>query len=270
MDANRPPYTVDAGSGREGCTDSREHREVGFRECEYEEMKPSEPFNVLSLRHVPADPESWRAAARIRLLVDGVDVVETIHPDSDSSLFHEMLIGPPETWPLRAGDEPRRVELSNDHCVTDCCGGVFVTVERCGGLVVWTWENTNDIRVPLPPDSHFDADRYDAELDRFAADRSWEEPVDTAARLLARELIALDWHRRWNCLPPPRGLGVSVGSRDEEACVTMRFRVEDSFLATAFRHYTMAVTGNEPVEDQVRRFAGRIDTSDPRSAAQPD
>ncbi|MFF5976994.1 hypothetical protein ACFY7C_36395 [Streptomyces sp. NPDC012769] len=131
--------------------------------------------------------------------------METIHPDSDSSLFHEMLIGPPETWPLRADGGPRRVELSNNYCDTGCCGGVFVTIERCGGLVAWAWENTDDIRVPLPPDSHFDADQYDAELDRFVADHSWEEPVDTAARLLARELVALDWYRRWNCLPPSWG-----------------------------------------------------------------
>ncbi|MFE5509638.1 hypothetical protein ACFQ9J_03335 [Streptomyces sp. NPDC056529] len=119
--------------------------------------------------------------------------------------------------------------------------------------------------MPLPPDSHFDADRYDAELERFAADHGWEEPVDTAARLLARELVTLDWHRRWNCPTPPWGFGVSVGDRGEKAHITMRFRVEDSLLATAFRHYTMFLTGNEPVEDQVRRFAERIDTSDPRS-----
>ncbi|MFD5326881.1 hypothetical protein [Streptomyces sp. NPDC127092] len=143
-----------------------------------------------------------------------------------------------------------------------------MTIERCGGLVVWTWENTDDIRVPLPSDSHFDADRYDAELDRFVADHSWEEPVDTAVRLLARELVALDWYQRWNCLPPSWGLGISVGDRGEKAHITMHFRVEDSVLATAYRRYTMAVTGNEPVEDQVRRFAERIDASDPRSAAQ--
>ncbi|MFD7324785.1 hypothetical protein ACFV9D_27465 [Streptomyces sp. NPDC059875] len=132
-----------------------------------------------------------------------------------------------------------------------------------------TWRRRTPWPRALPPDSHFDADRYDAELDRLVADHSWEEPVDTAVRLLARELVALDWYQRWNCLPPPWGLGVSVGDRGEKAHITMRFRVEDSFLATAFRRYTMAVTGNEPVEDQVRRFAERIDTSDPRSAAQP-
>ncbi|GAV41083.1 hypothetical protein [Streptomyces acidiscabies] len=191
--------------------------------------------------------------------VDGVDVVEAIHPDSDSSLLHEMMIGPPETWPLRADAEPRRVELSNNFCETGCCGGVFVTIQRCGGLVVWTWENTDDdSRVPLPQDSRFDADRYDAELDRFVADHDWEEPVDAAARLLARELVALDWHRRWNCLPPPWSLGVSVGGRGEEAHVTMEF------VVTGLRSYTLSVTGNEPVEDQVRRFVERIDASDPR------
>ncbi|MFJ3784686.1 hypothetical protein [Streptomyces sp. NPDC090093] len=115
------------------------------------------------------------------MAVDGVDVVEAIHPGSDASLHREMLAGPPGTWPLRAGAEPRRFELSNNHCVTDCCGGVFVTVERRGGLVVWTWENTDDIRVRLPPDSHFDADRYDTELDRFAAAHGGEEPLEGTA-----------------------------------------------------------------------------------------
>ncbi|MEU2548525.1 hypothetical protein ABZ618_24305 [Streptomyces roseolus] len=124
--------------------------------------------------------------------------------------------------------------------------------------------------MPLPPDCHFDADRYDAEPARFAADHSWEEPVDTAARLLARELAALDWYRRWNCLPPPWGLGFPVAGRGEKARVTMRFRAEDAFLATAYRRFTLPVTGNEPVEDQVRRFVGRIDTSDPRSTAPSD
>ncbi|WP_050369961.1 hypothetical protein [Streptomyces acidiscabies] len=123
---------------------------------------------------------------------------------------------------------------------------------------MWTWENTDDSRVPLPPDSHFDADRYDAELDRFVADRGWEEPVDAAARLLARELVALDWHRRWDYLPPPWSFGVSVGGRGEKAHVTVEF------VATNLRSYTLSVTGNEPVEDQVRLFVERIDASDPR------
>lgn len=74
----------------------------------------------------------------------------------------------------------------------------------------------------------------------------------------ARELVALDWHRRWNCLPPPWSLGVSVGGRGEEAHVTMEF------VVTNLRSYTLPVTGNEPVEDQVRRFVERIDASDPR------
>ncbi|WP_326586209.1 hypothetical protein [Streptomyces sp. NBC_01294] len=97
--------------------------------------------------------------------------------------------GPAEGWPFAASDEPRRVELSNNGCVTSCCGGIFVTIRRQGDRVLWTsWENTHDNRIPFPTDLHFDAAQYDAELARAGADVSWEEPVDTAARLLAQEL----------------------------------------------------------------------------------
>lgn len=55
--------------------------------------------------------------------------------------------------------------------------------------MLWTsWENTHDNRVPVPTDPHFDAAQYDAELARASADVSWEQPVDTSARLLVREL----------------------------------------------------------------------------------
>lgn len=55
--------------------------------------------------------------------------------------------------------------------------------------MLWTsWENTHDNRVPVPTDLHFDAAQYDAELARASADVSWEQPVDTTARLLVREL----------------------------------------------------------------------------------
>ncbi|ARE76763.1 hypothetical protein B6R96_24800 [Streptomyces sp. Sge12] len=55
------------------------------------------------------------------------------------------------------------------------------------------------MRVPVPADVHFDAAQYDAELVRAAANVSWEEPVDSIARLLALELAEADCFERWDC-----------------------------------------------------------------------
>ncbi|MEU5323889.1 hypothetical protein AB0G67_45220 [Streptomyces sp. NPDC021056] len=53
--------------------------------------------------------------------------------------------------------------------------------------MLWTgWKNTNDIRVPSPPEFRFDAAQYDAAqydaaLAAAADDVSWEDPVHTDA-----------------------------------------------------------------------------------------
>ncbi len=54
--------------------------------------------------------------------------------------------------------------------------------------MIWgAWENTSNITA-VPADFRFDSAQYEAELARAAADRSWEEPVDTVARLLEQTL----------------------------------------------------------------------------------
>ncbi len=63
-------------------------------------------------------------------------------------------------------------------------------MRREGDRVIWdAWENTSDVTA-LPADVCFSADQYEAELARAAADRSWEEPVDTIARLLEQTMRA--------------------------------------------------------------------------------
>ncbi|MFE3939049.1 hypothetical protein ACFXPJ_36170, partial [Streptomyces goshikiensis] len=148
------------------------------------------PLSSFGLRFaVPQRPHAMEQWAEVRPLADGRDLLAEIHPDGTSSCSSRHLLGPVGGWPFAASDEPRRVELSNNDCVTSCCGGIFVTIRRQGDRVLWTsWENTEDNRDPLPADLHFDAAQYDAELARAGSDVSWEGPVDTAARLLAQEL----------------------------------------------------------------------------------
>src|SRR4051812_24140082 len=94
------------------------------------DMEPFAPVSVLALQTVRPHPQALKKSAGIRPLIDGRDVLKEIHPDGDSSCYQEKWFGSPETWPLWADDEPRRVELSNNDCDTGCCGGVFVTLQR--------------------------------------------------------------------------------------------------------------------------------------------
>ncbi|MFE9953314.1 hypothetical protein ACFYRJ_38600 [Streptomyces sp. NPDC005531] len=230
-------------------------------------MEHIAPVSVLALRPVLPHPKAIMKGAGIRPLIDGRDVLKEIHPDGDSSCYHERWFGSPETWPLWAADEPRHVELSNNDCVTDCCGGIFVTIQRHGNHVEWmNWQNTNDIRVPVPPKIHFDATQYDAELARVVAYHSWEEPVDTAARLLAHRIADSHWHERWDCQPFPQGIRVQERGRSPK--VFMPFMTDRSGEARAFRWHAMPVSAHEPVEDQVRRFVEQITATDPRESAE--
>ncbi|GAA5023196.1 hypothetical protein GCM10025734_80110 [Kitasatospora paranensis] len=75
--------------------------------------------------------------------------------------------------PLRATGEPERVELGEPECTGGCCGFLSVLVQRCGGVVQWSdWEMPY-IGTTRPPEFHFDADAYDAELARAGADGWW-------------------------------------------------------------------------------------------------
>ncbi|MET9777828.1 hypothetical protein ABZ023_26835 [Streptomyces sp. NPDC006367] len=166
---------------------------------------------------------------------------------------------------MTALKEPRRIELSNNDCCTGCCGGIFVTIHRQGGRVVWSsWQNTNDIRIPVPADVHFDAVQYDAELARAVADTAWEEPVDTIARLVTQELAGSSWFERWDCTVDqvelrrtvPEGVEVYFSRRDT--------RAHGPDFA-----FDLPVTRHEPAEEQARRFIELITSADPRKIAEP-
>ncbi|MFD8233385.1 hypothetical protein ACFV20_16085 [Streptomyces sp. NPDC059696] len=220
----------------------------------------------LALRHAMPHPLAIDQWAEVRPLIDDRDVLAEIHPGGVSSCSRREWCGSAEGWPLAALEEPRRVELSNNDCCTGCCGGIFVTIQRRGDRVVWSsWQNTNDIRVPVPVDVHFDAAQYDAELARAAADTAWEQPVDTVARLVTQELVRGGWFERWDCVVDrvePR--------REEPAGVEVYFTSRRSTAphGPGFT-FDLPVTRDVPAEDQARRLIGRITSDDPCKTAEP-
>ncbi|MFJ8659938.1 hypothetical protein [Streptomyces sp. NPDC093795] len=222
--------------------------------------------STLALRHVPPGPYAIEPWTEVRPLVDGRDVLADIHPDGVSSCSARDWVRPPGEWPLSAPEEPREVELSNNNCHTDCCGGVFVTIRREGDRVVWSsWRNTNDTRVPVPAEVRFDAAEYDAELARAAADKTWEEPVDTVARLTATELTDSGWFERWDCVLE----NVSI-VREEPLGVEVYFsqRMDRPARSNGPRFaFELPVTRDEPAEAQARRFIDLIMADDPRETA---
>lgn len=222
-------------------------------------------FSTLALRHVIPHPFAIDQWAEVRPLIDGRDVLAEIHPGGVSSCSRGDWFGPAEGWPLSAHEEPRRVELSNNDCHTGCCGGVFVTIHRRDDEVVWSsWQNTNDIRIPVPADVRFDAAQYDAELRRAVADTGWEEPVDTVARLVAQELVHSGWFERWDCAVDrvePR--------REEPAGVEVYFRRRRAAPHDPGFTFDLPVTGDAPAEEQARRFITRVTAGDPRETAEP-
>ncbi|KQZ17937.1 hypothetical protein ASD51_31085 [Streptomyces sp. Root55] len=223
-------------------------------------------ISTLALRHAIPHPLAIEQWAEVRPLIDGNDVLGEIHPEGVASCSRRGWFGPAEEWPLAARDEPRRIELSNNDCYTGCCGGVFVTIHRQGDRVVWSsWLNTNDNRVPVPADVHFDAAQYNAELARAVADTSWEEPVDTVARLVTRELTDRSWFERWDCV-----LGEVEPRREVPEGVEVYFsRRRDAWAQTPDFTFDLPVSRHEPAGEQARRFIDLITADDPRKTAEP-
>ncbi|MGW4837010.1 hypothetical protein [Streptomyces globisporus] len=118
-------------------------------------------FDRLEISVVSPGP---RFGACLRFLVNGEDVVTEAVGEGGRGLF---AVGPAgaELGPLRGNGEALRVELGEPECSGVCCGFLSVVVQRFGGVVQWS-----DWQVPYaeaaPPEFHFDAERYDAELAR--------------------------------------------------------------------------------------------------------
>ncbi len=85
-------------------------------------------------------------------------------------------------------------------CAEGCCGALCVTNQRDGDYVLWDeWRNPDEDEVDLTA-LRFEAQEYQREVEQATADRSWEWPARTAARLLEQDLRErTDWLARWEC-----------------------------------------------------------------------
>lgn len=127
-------------------------------------------FNRLEIR--VSAPDRRHTAARLLLLVDGDDLVGELAGPGGRGPYARWALPPDRPGPLAATAEGRRVELGEPECTGGCCGHLSVFVRRSGDIVEWTdWQGPF---TQAPPELHFDARRYDAELARAAADRRWE------------------------------------------------------------------------------------------------
>lgn len=117
---------------------------------------------------------------------------------------------------LAATTTPRRVGIARCGCGTYGCGATDVVIVRAHDAVHWDWE----LEAPLPAGVTFPAEAYDAEVARMGADRSWERPEDTSARLvltqvdharLAASGVRMDWVARDHADDSQLKIGLAVG-----------------------------------------------------------
>ncbi|MFD9522265.1 hypothetical protein [Streptomyces sp. NPDC059979] len=143
---------------------------------------------------VQSDAES--SAVETRILVDGLPLLPALF-DKGPGNAPEYLV---DDGGLRAGPEPREVQLAEPHCTEGCCGALYVTIRRDGTEVVWgDWRGAVG---PRPPEYRFDAAAYDAEVERAERDHSWCWPARRTARLISAGLREQpDLLGRWDLAP---------------------------------------------------------------------
>ncbi|MFG2772019.1 hypothetical protein [Streptomyces sp. NPDC048350] len=132
-------------------------------------------FDRLEITVLPPGP---RFPAQLRFWVNGEDLVDMGVGEGGRGPYAADALPVGRPSPLRASGEARRLELGEPDCTGGCCGFLTVVVQRCGGIVRWSdwavpWVALTPGRHP-PPELHFDAGQYDAEVVRAEADRWWQ------------------------------------------------------------------------------------------------
>ncbi|MCZ2525939.1 hypothetical protein [Streptomyces sp. HB2AG] len=144
----------------------------------------------LRIEVVAGDPAD-REPVETRIIVDGRPVVPAVFGRGPAHSPEYLL----DNGLLRAGTEPREVQLAKAHCTEGCCGALYVTVRRDADQVVWeNWRRPQTVpgsHGPAPelPAHRFDASAYDAETARAEDDRPWSWPARTTARLIKAGLV---------------------------------------------------------------------------------
>ncbi|MEV8596160.1 hypothetical protein ACIHFC_34585 [Streptomyces sp. NPDC052013] len=132
-------------------------------------------FDRLEIRVLP--PGS-RFAAQLRFWVNGEDLVDKTVGEGGRGPYAADVLPAGHPSPLRATGEARRLELGEPDCTGGCCGFLTAVVQRSGTIVQWSdWEVPSGVGMTEPyppPELHFDARQYDAEVARAEADRWWQ------------------------------------------------------------------------------------------------
>ncbi|MFF0435162.1 hypothetical protein ACFYU9_23365 [Streptomyces sp. NPDC004327] len=132
-------------------------------------------FDRLEIRVVAPGP---RFAAQLRFWVNGEDVVGAAVGEGGRGPFAADALPAGGLSPFRATGEARRLELGEPDCTGGCCGFLTAVVQRFGEIVQWSdWEVPWAAHTPVPyppPELHFEASQYDAEVARAEADRWWQ------------------------------------------------------------------------------------------------
>jgi len=231
--------------------------------------RPTTPdrFRIEVVTGDPAD----REPVETRVLIDGLPVIPATFGRGPAHSPEYLL----DDGRLRAGVEPREVQLAEAHCTEGCCGALYVTIRRDADQVVWeNWRQTMPgSREPAHelPTYRFDASAYDTEVARAETDCSWSWPARTIARLIKAGLIEEpDLLSRWDA---DRGW-ISSGFDDPDtAVVTFWYvpglasgRSERADSPLQFR-WVISDDGTPP-EAQAAAALRRLAEKDPKSYAQ--
>ncbi|MFC9816190.1 hypothetical protein ACFVJM_29490 [Streptomyces virginiae] len=137
---------------------------------------------TLQVTCVQAEVDS--SAVETRFLVDGLPLLPALFRSGRGNA-PEYLI---DHFGLRAGPQPREVQLAQAYCTEGCCGALYVTIRRDGDEVVWGGWRGVDVKGRPPREYRFDAAAYDAEIERAERDHSWCWPARRTARLISAGL----------------------------------------------------------------------------------
>lgn len=132
------------------------------------------PTTQLELLRISVRPSPDTNDHEVRLESDNGDLITRFADGLIGMDPDDLLIEPS---PLQAGPLPNTVTIGRCDCGVVGCGSVDVTIRRNAGVVTWTTQER-------PIGVSFDADQYDAEVERATNDVSWETPDRTASRLI--------------------------------------------------------------------------------------
>lgn len=150
----------------------------------------SVPRTRFAVRVVPHAPDPV-GGVEARILIDGTPIY--------AAAFQGGISGPPER--VIDGGRLQATSVQSEILLDDFDGtDLYVTIVREGAEVVWKDWRWNMRSDRLLGEFRFDADEYDREVSRAEADRSWEWPARTVARLVDERLRADPTILgRWDC-----------------------------------------------------------------------